>query len=461
MITERSKLSMSGASTGNEVWLRYSVEGRVKSRLELDCRFGTLTVLEDDTGHYSKCCVAALDYSNRTVNTIFVGSDPVNDSEIARVGLGDRLPHKSISEVLISYGVEEQKIPDILEKFELTDWGHLTADRLPPVPARRLALLTALYSPAPVLLLNDPFQPFNGRWREQLGQYILEDVVKRKRVAICLNVGFYPKCWSSSTDVIERNLARLTEEAIEREALRLEQAAKLAAERIKQLEREAAASVPDNQPGAEEIPAFLIPYKSTMPDWLFEPMARITNLFRAWRGVLATSGLAFVVMSIGIMMYPEAIRGNPIVAKLAATLHWEWKDVGTAIKDGMKDASDPHILGGGAEGEEKSAEEPDDEAALSIDPDAEVLDISTDTDGNTGYYEEYLSEDQMLSLYSSLLPDWTEDHAGWCDAEQRPWLTAWNESPDASSYNVSDVSEISDNQGPGQLLPTTSESLAE
>jgi hypothetical protein len=324
-----------------EFAIAYQVTGRVTAHLKIGCRPGMITLLDDEVGHFAdRCREAMAAFAESKGQLVFRKEEVICAESVAMVGVGERLPHLVMSEYLLGAGVPAERVGELIRDFELLDYEHLFCDVLPVVPARKLALLSALHNQAPLILLNDPFQPFSGRWRETLGEQLLNRATQGRCSIVCLNISFVPKCWSASGRIVRRDLRRLTEDAIaEREvelqrlqalaeaALRAEEAAakkKEEAQRGDHTDHTEAFSVHDTATGRSSEP---LNSTSATLDAMIERMAFISGFVRSWTGIAAACGVALLTLSIGVVMFPTLAQDHEAIRLLAMKLPVSWQQV--------------------------------------------------------------------------------------------------------------------------------------
>ncbi len=168
-------------------------------------------------------------------------------SKWAIAGFADSFPEGStINSFFASIGVAAGAVTDILNKYDLSRVAYLSCAQLSVTAQRQLSLIAALRQSARVLVLNDPFQPFSGRWREQFAEELLENAQQQQRCVIIVNLSFMPQCWIEKGSVTRVDVQAAAVEAINR-AIGLEEeqkrkAAAKAAEAAKEAAKTQAAA---------------------------------------------------------------------------------------------------------------------------------------------------------------------------------------------------------------------------
>ena len=235
--------------------------------------------------------------------TLACGGEPVGLDHCSRVGLGDAPPSGTVAEILSALAPADAA--RLLEEYELERHALARPSQLSPTAGRQLSLLQALYSPAPVLALNDPFSPFNGRWREHFAELLIRDAVTNGRTIIVLQLSFIPNVWSKAPQVRFVDIGAAAEVATrkaEKEAA-LEAQIRAAAAAVP----ESAAPLPGRQKKADvyELPAHIRFAYKAVSDNIFEPLANLSHNLRTFSGFATALAIVAVALLGGVILYPN------------------------------------------------------------------------------------------------------------------------------------------------------------
>jgi|GEM_PF-3262426 len=279
------------------------------------CRTATITVLEDSAGSNRQWFAQAL-----------LTQPPVNEGRLEldgsafqhdlaqRVGFGERMPESaSIREYLAINGCDETQIDVAIEELELQKQLYMGVAVLPPPAVRGLQLYLAIRRPDSVMFLNDPFQPFNGRWREYFAAELLRTATQEGRLVVVTNLNFIPQCWVTATCVQRIDVAKLFKpEVIQiKTATREELASQAAALDGDRLERQARATL------RIAISEGLISAYREVSDHVFAPLARLSNTFRSYSGALSMFALALIIAVGATIMIPNLPQARAMLVKLS------------------------------------------------------------------------------------------------------------------------------------------------
>ena len=327
----------------------------------IDCRPGTVTVLNDENGgSIQKYCRALSSGVKEERFSVELGGKEYRPGDHIRVGFDSELPESvSITEFLQSKGFGAEEIENIINTYDLRSVHYLHCAQLPETAKRQVQLLIALHSTSPVLLLNDPFLPFNGRWREAFAALLLEHVERTKSICVITNLSFAPKCWLEKASIVtvdvgalaERTLKR-TQELILKQEAEKEKAGKSSRAGGGDLNSELAAQADrelDELTGLPRIAWYA--FRETR-DFIFDPLARISRMFRSFGGAAAVAGFAFLVLVMGVVMFPYLSKQRAIISELAAKFDVSWSDIKTELQKPDPNVSDTDSSGNKTNDEE-------------------------------------------------------------------------------------------------------------
>ncbi len=318
----------------------------------VDCKPGTITIFNDENGgslpRYSR---ALANQKGEERFTLELGGREYQAGEQVLVGFDNDLPEGvSITEYLASNGFGPDEIESIIDTYELRSVHYLHCAQLPETAKRQVQLLVALHTLSPVLVLNDPFMPFNGRWRESFAALLYEHIRASNRICVIINLSFAPKCWLEKKDlqtldvgVLADKVFKKTQEIITRQEAERERTGKLSPSGGRDLSADLAAQADrelDELTGLPRIAWYA--YRETK-DFIFDPLARITRMFRTAGGAAAIAGFAFLVLVMGVVMFPYLARQRALISELAGKFDVSWGDIKQAVQQSGRSPSDKSL----------------------------------------------------------------------------------------------------------------------
>lgn len=298
---------------------RYLEKG--KTSITTRCLPGIITVLQDEIG------TALPEYMKRfakkhTRETVIIELDGValSDQSASFVGFDEKLPDLSIPQYFLSCGINEEEIENVLQEFELKSQTILMCSQLSMTYARQVQLIAAMKSETPVIIMNDPFQPFNGRWREVFAELILQDCINRERIYVCTNLSFIPTHWNGKREIFTVDVGAAAERAV-----------KKATEPPKKASKEKELSAEINPPKERNekyyrpaikisipIPDNIVGVCRTLQDKIFHQLADTTQFLREWSGALFFIGIAFFAVVLGFMFSYNVGNSQQLLKELAS-----------------------------------------------------------------------------------------------------------------------------------------------
>ncbi|MDC0357569.1 hypothetical protein OAO01_02045 [Oligoflexia bacterium] len=292
------------------------------------CFPGGLTVLTDEEGD-GGLMPYTLALSGQPLSqqggerfTITWNGAPLEVAEQTLVGFGEMLPSAlSIEAFLLQAGYAKEELLSEMETYELDRINYLNCGQLSATATRQLLLLAALKADTPVLVLNDPFQPFNGRWRGHFAELLVKNAIEKQRVVLITGLSFVPQAWVKREELSYVDVGKAAVRAAKRaeSMARIEDAAAAAAKAIP--------DQPKKEPGTGktfefELPEYIVfAYKETC-DHIFEPLGRLANHLRSYSGATAVLGLALLVGLMGYIMFPNLGQYHEKIKGLAADVSW-------------------------------------------------------------------------------------------------------------------------------------------
>ena len=348
-----------GASTT----LILSPEGR--RPLALPLTPGQLVVVTDSSGilpnDWEQSLANPTPQSHTTPRARFIqDGDVVAPEKLLLVGFDRPLPDLQVREYLATFCSD---VDAILKEFELSDVATLSCAYLPPAPARQIALLHALSHERGIIVVSDPFLPFNGRWRESFAAFVLEQATLGGSIVVCAHVGFFPKTWTSNPAVITKDVASLLPVPAEQRESKMQSAPAMknhssAPSGIENRDALENIVVPRETNELNEkyyipgtplpIPPGAIKVFKTTRDWIFSPLAAASKFLRTWSGAVVTGGLAFVLVSMGVIFVPNLPQSHAILQAISKKFNYTWSDIlqqKTSAAGAPQSPSDPTTKG--------------------------------------------------------------------------------------------------------------------
>lgn len=137
--------------------------------------------------------------------SISVDSAEYIPSEHTLIGFGENPPYGSLTagEYLTQVGALEGAVGGALLALGLQDVAHTPCSALSPDQERRLRLLAATYTPARILILNEPFEPIASGWRERCADLLLSFARNQGGIVVVTHTSFRPESWIDN-DAVSR-----------------------------------------------------------------------------------------------------------------------------------------------------------------------------------------------------------------------------------------------------------------
>jgi hypothetical protein len=375
--------------------------------ITLNCAAGSISVLQDDEGGLNQ------DYERVLLSTAQRSGEGVerdglvlSSSEITSIGFGPvREDHPSAGSYLLSLGLHEDECEEIIKQYELESQAYLPFRLLPTTAQRQLQLIGLMRTPVTLAVLNDPFMPFSGRWRERFAELLLDYVRTTSSTIVLLNLSFLPKAWSEKPEVRFVNLAAEQEKTVQKHfsvKISEEKRTNLApAEPLaRKLANQGAASGPLASGAPSEVmpggPAISPPSTGLWwKDALVHGMADFSRSVRTLHGAVAACCVLAAVVGIGIVSYPQASKSWAKMREISS--HFEDNKGAPALEEDEGDLSSE------SEAERASlstAGQTEGNAALS----SEVLSDDSGELAETGSLQDEAAENEELQLASAFLP---------------------------------------------------------
>ncbi|MBN8548063.1 MAG: hypothetical protein J0M12_01980 [Deltaproteobacteria bacterium] len=289
------------------------------AQARFECRPGELTILADRDGQDLGYFEQAFRASQQLTGIRILREDASVDlTSIERLGFEDRLGvNLSIPEYLRSIGLTEMEVENVLLEFDLDRVRYLSCSQLPLPAARQLQIFELLRRDWNILFLRDPFQPLNGRWREDFARRILEEVKRRSAIAIASSVSFTPQSWHKigicHIDVGQA-CAEATARAVREREIR-ERNQSISTEKVSTEKGDTAA--PPSQPGVVITPTVVSTYK-VVADYVFEPLASLSNLLRNNTSAMIVLALLLTTGLIASIAVPGLSERYALLRAIAA-----------------------------------------------------------------------------------------------------------------------------------------------
>ncbi len=192
-----------------------SASGQVLRKIE--CAAGQITVLRaqavSDLKPYQRA-LAGLSGGERFILT--VDSDPYEAYNHDLVGFGEQFksgPY-TVRDFLTENGIAVEEIRPSLVAFGLEERIETQCSALSPQDARLLRLVTATYSQNKILVLNDPFEPLSGQWKERCAELIVHHARMNSRVVIVAALSSRPECWIDNELIVRTQVGETRQKTI-------------------------------------------------------------------------------------------------------------------------------------------------------------------------------------------------------------------------------------------------------
>ncbi len=325
----------------NGLLIKRFVEKR-KGHARIVCAPSCVSVLVDREGGEIGRFEKALTGESQEDFSLEFDGQPYEPHHVVHMGFSRVLPdNKTVPEFLASLGMDETEVRSALDFFDLAKSSYLYCTQISETAVRLLELTYALRSNARAFVIRDPFQPFNGRWREHFAKELLDDASKNSRILICTNVSFIPKLWEQCRDVQTIDVGRIVQQAtlkVQR-ALELEEEATkkkvVAPEAAPQQTASAARdlgalqAMPEPPPAIEDL---TFGYKNTR-DFIFRPLAEISQFLRHHWLAGSSFALCGSIACMMLIMVPN-LRDKQLALR-ALKFDISWHDIKSAVKEGF------------------------------------------------------------------------------------------------------------------------------
>jgi hypothetical protein len=310
-----------------------------QANLVIKCPPGKITLLQDsDTG-----CL--LPYQNALAGleepgfSLSVGSNNYNHRQHALAGFTDKLPDESILAYLTRSGLNQTQVEIAVRRYEFGQYKYLTCAQLSQTTSRQVSLLSACSGAKNILVMNDPFQPFSGRWREHFAELLLQEAKEKNRTIVIVNLSFMPQVWNEDNAINVINVSKSHEKAAQ-----LAKERKIREERLreqKRIEAEKARQAAEKNPSrtisfettdgqkAEILDPSLSTYKAGR-DFLFGPIAALSRVLRFFSGPALTYSLGIFLLIGALVMFPGIRNKWKAMSDLGAQMNVT-KDIKEAL----------------------------------------------------------------------------------------------------------------------------------
>ncbi len=289
---------------------------------------GRIEMISDASGIISSGWELALTNPSESAPARFIDDGrTLSRKELCFIGFDEALPEMTVREYLATFSNDGE---ELIHTFDLKSVASLNCAYLPAMVTRQILLLHATESGARALVLNDPFLPFNGRWREAFAERLLARTEALGLCVVCCNVNFSPTSWITSPHVRSTDIATLLPHSAEG---KVAQAAATAAK---------VREVNSNNEGyyAKSIqlaaPTVAISIYTAARDRIFAPLAQASTFLRTWSGAVVAGSVAFLIVTMGIVMVPNIAKSRELLASVGQRLGWTWGDVKDGVVEGAK-----------------------------------------------------------------------------------------------------------------------------
>lgn len=118
------------------------------------------------------------------------------------IGFGERLPPgMTVTSFLESAGIPSGSIESTLLSYGLDHVIERDCSTLSEDEKRRLQIITAIYHPERILILNEPFDPISTTWRERFADLLSNFVRQKKALVVVTGLSYRPECWIDNESV--------------------------------------------------------------------------------------------------------------------------------------------------------------------------------------------------------------------------------------------------------------------
>jgi hypothetical protein len=277
--------------------------GNDQKSVIVKCQPGTITILADEGGMTLRYYLNSFSPKKDVKQTVMLQYDGQIEARnsVAMVGFEEELPDLSIPQYLLSNGIDENKIEELIDEFELRGQLFLQCSQLSRTEARQIQLLVAVGRQSPIMILNDPFQPFSGRWREAFGEYIMNDCLENNRIIICTNISFIPNSWLSKNNVGSYDVGALAEKILQKEKEVSKAAAKEVQKRqnVNELnEKYYRAPIKISIPISESF----VFVANSVQERVFNTLSQVGTFLREWSGAVFFVTIAVIAVLAGVIL---------------------------------------------------------------------------------------------------------------------------------------------------------------
>ena len=208
--SERAPFASTMSQSGSSVLTDGSVEPLSLRQMSgadgfirvVNCPPGEITLLRDDNKNSLKPFREALLGQSNTGVTLKLGSRDLHSSEIEIVGAGASLwKETSVENVLLAAGVEQAKIPALLELAGLAKKKNIAPRELDEISSRRLALLCSIFSKSSILFYDRPLAQTLASSGKELAELILNSSRGSGQIRIVFLGERIPPSWKGQPGV--------------------------------------------------------------------------------------------------------------------------------------------------------------------------------------------------------------------------------------------------------------------
>lgn len=143
--------------------------------------------------------------------TILVNDAPFRREDHILIGFGRPVfssPDLTVAGFLSSHGAPVETLEPLLLKLGLGGSSNRRCCDLSEGEAEILQILGATYCPGKILLLHNPFENVNPRWRERLAELIVDYVSRSNGTVLVTRLPCRPECWIENEYIARMQLER-------------------------------------------------------------------------------------------------------------------------------------------------------------------------------------------------------------------------------------------------------------
>lgn len=170
------------------------------------CRAGRIGVLRgsspSDLRPYQRILSSTGDTENLEVTC---DGATYNNEEHSLLGFGEISPCTGLSvrAFLVKHGIPDDSHRSLLMSIGLTECYEKECSQLSADEERRLRLVAFTAHPSKALILNNPFEPISGSWRDSVAELLASHAKNNGALIIVTSLTYRPEAWIDN-DIVDR-----------------------------------------------------------------------------------------------------------------------------------------------------------------------------------------------------------------------------------------------------------------